>query len=449
MVQPLSPAKPADRPESCTRRAADRWLPQLLLGLVCILALCSCGARQDAEGIVFAVGGAPDELQVWEEIARRFSRDTGVSVRILRQPTDTAQRRQGLLIALGSAQRDPDVFLMDIAWLGLFAASGWLAPLEGVDLDPFFPEVVRQTDFFDDQLIALPVTVDAGVLYYRVDLLEGRPPQTWSELAARAQYVQQHMRPQQSGFFGFVWQGAQYEGLVVNFLDFAGSRGGFVIDGDRIVVQSPQNTRALSTMVDFIHVSRISPPNTYTEMKEEEVRRHFQSGGALFERNWPYAFALHQAEGSPVKGRTGVSLLPAPDDGDSAATLGGWHVGVSAFSDNLEDARRFSLYLTSAAVQKKLVLDLGLPPGRRDLYADADVLARYPHFQTIAAALRTARPRPIVPHYTLISEIMQRRISGALARDYSPAEALAKAQQEIDLLMARTTAGSKPDRQGP
>jgi multiple sugar transport system substrate-binding protein len=421
---------------------ALRLILVIILRLACILPIYGCNAGQDRPNLVFAVGGAPAEIQVWAEIAREFSRDTGVPVRILRQPTDTAQRRQGLLVALNSAQPDPDVFLMDIAWLGMFAASGWLAPLTGVDLNPFFPQVVRQADLFDNQLIALPISLDVGVLYYRMDLLDDPPPQTWGGLAAEAMRVQQHMRPQYPDFFGFVWQGAQYEGLVVDFLDFAGSRGGFVVDGDRILVESRHNIRALSMMVDFIHTQRISPPNTYTEMKEEEVRRHFESGRALFQRNWPYAYALHQADGSPVQGKTGVSPLPAPDYGDSTATLGGWHVGVSAFSNNLENARRFALFLTSEAVQKKLALELGLPPGRRDLYADADVLAKFPHYELLASVLRTARPRPIVPNYTLISEILQRRLSGALARDYSPAEALSKAQQEIDRLMVRSTEGA-------
>jgi multiple sugar transport system substrate-binding protein len=424
-------------------RGLARPMALILLVTASILPLWGCGAGPEDRGLVFAVGGAPDELRVWEQIAGGFSRETGVAVRILRQPTDTAQRRQGLLVALGSEQRDPDVFLMDIAWLGLFAASGWLAPLEGVELAPFFPQVVRQADFYDGRLIALPVSVDVGVLYYRTDLLEGRPPRTWGELAALARYARERKDPREAGFYGFVWQGAQYEGLVVNFLDFAGRRGGFGVEGDRIRVESPQNIRALAMMVDFIHGEGISPPNTYTEMKEEEVRRHFQSGAALFERNWPYAFALHQSEGSPVRGKTGVSPIPAPEGDESAPTLGGWHVGVSAFSDNIENARRFARYLTSAAVQKQLVLALGLPPGRRDLYADADVLAAYPHFEILAAALETARPRPIVPHYTLVSEIMQRRISGALARNYTPAEALAMAQREIDLMTARTAGGEK------
>ncbi|KJS28920.1 MAG: hypothetical protein VR64_22580 [Desulfatitalea sp. BRH_c12] len=415
--------------------------------MLCLLMVYGCNAGQEKKAVVFAVGGAPGEVMVWEEVARAFTDESGIPMRILRQPTDTAQRRQGLLVALGSAQRDPDVFLMDIAWLGLFAAGGWLAPLGDVALEPFFIETVRQADIVDGQLIALPFSLDVGIVYYRTDLLTEPVPRTWQALAAAAARAQTRIQPHTPGFYGFVWQGAQYEGLVVNFLDFAGSQGGFLVAGDRILVDSPHNVAALAMMVDFIHTQAISPPNTYTEMKEEEVRRHYQGGDALFARNWPYAYPLHAAEGSPVRGKTGVMPLPAPENGSPAATLGGWHVGVSAFSDARAEAIQFALYLTSRPVQKLLALKLGLPPGRRELYTDEDILEKYPHYELLAEILRSARSRPILPNYTLISEIMQRRLSGALARDYSPAQALAMAQQEIDRMMARTRRdppGSRP-----
>jgi multiple sugar transport system substrate-binding protein len=441
-------ARTASEPERAHR--TGRVICLVLAVWLCLLPLTGCkGSPEQRKAVVFAVGGAPAEVRVWEEIARQFSREQGVAVRILRQPTDTAQRRQELLVALGSQQRDPDVFLMDIAWLGLFAHAGWLAPLGNVDLGPFYARIVQQADRFAGKLVALPVSLDVGVLYYRKDLLHEAPPRSWQALAAAALRIQRRMRPSHPGFFGFVWQGAQYEGLVVNFLDFAGSRGGFVFKGNRVRVDSPQNVAALARMADFIHGVGISPPNTYTEMKEEDVRRFFQSGDALFERNWPYAYALHQARGSPVRGKTGVSRLPGPVHGRSAATLGGWHVGVSAFSDVPVAARRFALYLTSREVQRKLVMQLGLPPGRRDLYTDPQVLAVYPHYRILAEVLRTARPRPMLPNYTLISAILQRRLSGALAGDYPPARALALAQREIDALMARTAASHPPEETSP
>jgi len=43
-------------------------------------------------------------------------------------------------------------------------------------------------------------------------------------------------------------------------------------------------------MSDLINKHKISPPSTYTEMDEEGARLTFQSGNAMFERNWPYAW---------------------------------------------------------------------------------------------------------------------------------------------------------------
>jgi multiple sugar transport system substrate-binding protein len=425
-----------------------RFLNTIISAITLVPLLCGCPNGPDRDrAVVFAVGGAPSEVRVWEQVAADFTGETGIAVRILRQPTDTSQRRQGLLVALNSRQSDPDVFLMDIAWLGLFARSGWLWPLSPVDPAPFFPQILQQADMFNDELVALPIFLDVGVLYYRTDLLQQDPPRTWSQLAAAAGRIQERARRHNPDFYGFVWPGAQYEGLVVAFLDFAGSNGGFIVDNGRVIVDTPVNIKALSMMVDFIHTLHISPPNTFTEMQEEEVRLYFQTGNALFERNWPYAYALHQSQGSPVQGKTAVAALPAPEGGQSAPTLGGWHVGVSAYSDVKQRARQFALYLTSRAVLKKLVLALGIPPGRPDLYADAQVLEKYPHYAKLASIVKTARPRPIIPDYTLVSAIMQRRLSGALARNYKAAKALALAQEEIDALMART--GGRKERRAP
>lgn len=221
------------------------------------LALAGCG-RQSAPKIVFAVGGAPTEITFWEEVVRDFTRDTGVQVELLRRPADTEQQRQGLIIALKAEMTDPDVFLMDVAWLGLFAASNWLTPLASIDRSDFFAQIIDLVDMHDGQLLALPVYLDAGLLYYRRDLFErfhiAKPPETWEDLRQQAATVQTEMRQRDPDFYGFVWQGRQYEGLMTNFQEFAGAEGGFVDDtaGTRVVLDRPQNLRALRFMHDLI-----------------------------------------------------------------------------------------------------------------------------------------------------------------------------------------------------
>jgi len=399
-----------------------------------------CGPEKNA--VVFAVGGAPAELAFWEKLIGDFERQSGIRIEMLRQPTDTAQRRQGLVIALDSRQANPDVFLMDIAWLGLFIASDWLEPLGNeIDTDPFFSRVLHLADIQQGRLFALPVIVDEGILYYRRDLLQRfgltGPPATWRELLSMARKVQRALRATDPRFYGFVWQGAQYEGLICNFMEFSGSDGGFINHDGRISIDQPENRVALQFMHDLIWKQKISPPNTYTEMKEEEVRTYFQAGNALFERNWPYAWSLHQRPDSPVRGKIGVAPLPAPDSGESVSTLGGWHIGLSRFSDRKLQGIKFIQFVTAYETQKRLALGLGWTPGRRDLYSDPDILARQPHFAKLKTVFQKAQPRPIVPYYTQLSAIVQKQLNRVLADKDTADRALDEAQREINALLMR------------
>ncbi len=405
----------------------------------CLMAACTDPGPRP---LVFAVGGTPAELVVWDEITREFTRQRGVPVELLRQPSDTDQRRQSLVVALAARQASPDVFLMDVAWIGLFAASGWLASIGGqVDETAFFEDIVTRADIYGGRLVALPVYVDAGVLYARKDLLAAfgipRPPETWEELRAQAAFVQERMRPSQPGFFGFVWQGAQYEGLICNFLEFAGSRGGFVEAAGRVRLDTPENRAAVGFMRELIREPGVSPPSTYTEMKEEEARAFFQSGKALFERNWPYAWPLHQRADSAVRGKTLICPLPRPAGGGPVSTLGGWHIGVSRFSDKKAAALAFVRHVTSRKTQAQLALRLGWNPGRKELYEDVEITARAPHLKDLAKVFENARPRPAVPYYPQLSGVAQRAISAALAGKRDAAPALAEAQTEIDVLAER------------
>jgi len=403
--------------------------------------ICACG-NANKEPVVFAVGGAPSEVAFWEELLQDFERQAGIRVELMRQPSDTDQRRQGLVIALNAGKADPDVFLMDVGWLGLFVASDWLAPLEDdVEAAPFFQRVIKMVDRHQGQLMALPVYLDAGILYYRRDLLERfqlpGPPGTWGELLSQALTVQRAMRKTNPRFYGFVWQGAQYEGLICNFMEFSGSRGGFRQQGAGLQIDVVANQTALTFMRDLIRQYRISPPNTYTEMKEEQVRLYFQAGNALFERNWPYAWALHQRPDSKVKDQIGMAPLPAPPGGERVSTLGGWHIGLSRFSDHKRQALKFIRFVTSYDTQKKIMSRMGWNPGREDLYNDPDVLKRAPHYRELKDVFQYAQPRPLLPYYTQISAIAQRHINSVLADRKSAGQALSEAQGEIDALQRR------------
>ena len=416
-----------------------------LTGIVSILVLAalvltlSC-APQEGE-VTLMLGGAPAELDYWEELIAEFTATTGTPVELMRQPADTDQRRQGLLVPLKAGQSDPDVFLMDIIWIGQFAASDWLEPLDtfiegdGFDLTPFFGDIIDLADKYAGRTVAMPVYIDAGLLYFRSDLLTeygyDRPPDTWADLLEISLEVQAGERKRNPAFWGFLWQGAQYEGLVCTFLEFALSNGGLLVDGSGdLVLNRDENVHALRFMRDLISDHAISPPNTYTEMKEEEVRSTFQGGNALFERNWPYAWGLHQAEDSPVRGKVGIGLLPRFEGNRHAAALGGWHAGISKSSDAKNAAWELVKFIVSREAQLGFALRLGWNPARRDLYDSKEIAKLAPHLVDLKAVFENATARPNVPYYSLLSTALQQKVNAALAGSIEPRQALDEAQQE-------------------
>jgi len=417
----------------------------LLLGILLLKVSCT---DKSEEPMVFAIGGTPNEVDYWEGLAEKFAERSGIKLEIRRHPTDTDLRRQGLVISLAAGESDPDIFLMDIAWLGQFAASGWLEPLDHclehgtIKTESFFEEVVLTANRYRDTLIAFPVYIDGGLLYYRSDLLAkygyDGPPDKWAELVKYAEVVQAGERMDGKDFYGFVWQGAQYEGLICNFLEFAvANNGGISFHGDSIQINCRANIEALNFMRNLIEKYNISPPNTFIEMKEEETRLFFQRGRALFMRNWPYAWSLMQQEDSEVKDRVGIAALPFFEGGRRASTLGGWHVGISRFSDQKMEALEFLKYILSYEVQKSLAQDLGWNPGRQDIYSDKEVLEELPHFAELKEIFEGATARPTLPYYTQISEVLQRYINAVLAGEMDSEKALAEAEVEAQKIINR------------
>ena len=411
------------------------------LGLISLILLASqCGTNK--KEFTIWIGGAPQEIDFWQGLVNDYNSQTGNHAILVRQPTYTDQRRQSLIISLEAEQQNPDLFLMDVVWIDQFAKSNWLEPLnnymkhDNYSADIFFSSVINSVDKLNGNIYALPVFMDIGLMYYRKDLLEkygfNKPPETWTEFVNEAIVIQREERKYNKSFNGFVWQGAQYEGLICDFLEFLTSHGGSIMKNGKIDLNTPENLEAFTFMRDLIYKYQISPSNTFTDMKEEEVRRSFQRGNALFERNWTYAWENHQSDNSEVKGIIGIALLPHKKGFSSTSTLGGWHIGMSKYSDVKEEAWDFIKFVTSYNVQKKLLLDVGWNPGRKDVYRDSLLLKQIPRLKILYDVFKLSVMRPVIPYYTQVSEVMQRYVNNCLAGKISPKNSLEEMQKEID-----------------
>ncbi len=393
--------------------------------------------RASGTTIVFKHGKIAGDPKPFRDLLDRFEREhPGMKVKDETLPSSTDEQHQFYAINLDSRSVDFDVLSLDVIWVPEFARAGWLRDLTDVlpggERNAFFPGPIEAVTY-RGRMFAGPWYIDAGLLYYRKDLLKEykrHVPKTWQELVDTAKYITQR----EKGLYGFIWQGKQYEGLVCNALEFIWSNGGEVLKQGRPVLDSPQNAEALQFMRDLIAKNEITPPLVTTAI-EEPTRHLFGTGKVLFMRNWPYAWNIFDKEGSSVRGKVGVTALPSFPGHERASTLGGWQLGVNRYSRDPEAAEKLVRFLASPAVQKDLALSVGYKPTRKALYRDADLLREQPFVAQLYRIFMKARPRPVTPYYPMITQVLQPEFSAVLAGIKAPGKALASAQKQVVHIM--------------
>jgi ABC-type glycerol-3-phosphate transport system substrate-binding protein len=230
-----------------------------------------------------------------------------------------------------------------------------------------------------------------------------------------------------------VWQGARYEGLVTVFVEYLGGFGGTILDPDgRVVVDSAMAVRALTLMRDQLHRDGLVPAAALT-WQEEQTRFAFQNGSAAAMRNWPYAFALLQGADSKVAGHVAVAPMPAqPGEGRPTAALGGAQLAINRRSATVDAAWALIDYLTAPAQMLERARVVGQFPSRPALYdAGSGLDGLGIPADTARAVIAAARPRPVTPVYTQLSEILQVQLHRALTRQVEPRPALEAAARDM------------------
>jgi len=420
-----------------TRRPTVR--ARAVLPAVLLLACGGEEARdagvQGAGTVVFKHFKVPGGGEPLERLLRRFEAENpGVRVVNETLPASSDRQHQFYVTNLEAGSSDFDVFALDVIWVPEFRRAGWLAEvgdlLSEADWDDVLPGP-RAAVTWQARRYAIPWYVDGGVLYWREDLLRKHglaPPRTLEELARTTRTVLD--REGDPGLAGFVWQGRQYEGLVCVALEFITARGGAILEGNRAALARPEAVAALAFLRRLVDEG-LSPPMV-TSADEEATRNLFAAGRAVFLRNWPYAWNTFQREGSPVRGKVGVSAIPPFAGGRSASTLGGWQIGVNRASRRLEPARRLARFFGRPDVQKTLALEAGFKPARRSVYRDPELAREQPFVVRLEALLEGAVPRPVTPFYPMISQTLQAAFSAIVAGLQEPEAALRSAAIQID-----------------
>jgi multiple sugar transport system substrate-binding protein len=328
-----------------------------------------------------------------------------------------------------------DIMSVDIVYPAQFAASQWTVPItetqwSSVERANYLPGPIQGCTY-QGKLWAAPLRTDLGLLYYRKDLVPTLPT-TWDSLVSIAKSVSP-----KSVKYGYVWQGAQYEGLVCDFVEVLYGYNGSILDSNdptKVTVNSPEANQALSQMVSW--VGTISPP-AVTTYQEEPSRIVWQDGNSAFMRNWLYAYALgNDASQSKVANKFDITSIPYGGSGTVGhSAIGGWNLAINAFSKNTDASWEFIKFMLQPEAQKKLAINASLTGTLQSIYTDSDVLAKQPFFKKLGPILKNALPRPVSPKYSDVSNVIQLHIYQALKKQVSPSNALSQLEKDLQKIV--------------
>ncbi|MFD2615756.1 ABC transporter substrate-binding protein [Terrilactibacillus laevilacticus] len=421
-------------------RRKKRSLLVLLLTFVLILTGCGAGGQDSDQKssdkkvkIVFSQGKnnskyVPDLIRAFEKKHPNID----VEFRVL--PSSSTSQHDAYVTALNAKSSEYDVISMDVVWPAEFAQAGYVLPLDRfiqkdrIDMGDYNKGAVLASNFNGKQW-AMPRFGDAGVLFYRKDIIpQSEVPKTWDQL----QKVAEKYKNKNGLQYGYLMQAKQYEGLVCNAVEFIASYGGeFINRKGEVVINSPEAIKGLQKMVDIAH-SNIVPGNVNT-FTEVESHTAFVENESPFIRDWAYLYALsNDKTQSKIVGKVGVAPLPAGDKG-SVSALGGWQLGISKFSKHPKEAWEFVKFMTGKEGQKMTAIKMGNVPTLTSLFQDKEVLKANPFFadKGFQAGYAAAVPRPVAPNYQEISDIIQIEISKAISKERTPKQAVEEMEKQI------------------
>ncbi|MBU2713103.1 ABC transporter substrate-binding protein [Zooshikella harenae] len=364
---------------------------------ICLIVLCCWISISHAVTVAISCGAVGRQVELCREGVAIWEKRSGHKASVVSTPASSSERLALYQQLLAAKTADIDVFQIDVVWPGILATHfvDLAKPLTS-QIKQHFPAIIANNTV-NGRLIAMPWYTDAGVMYYRKDLLEKyqQPvPGSWTEMTRIAKHIMTEERKAGNDkMWGFTWQGRAYEGLTCNALEWVNSYGGGqIVESDgKISINNKQAVHAIAMAAKW--VGDISPPGVLN-YAEEDARGVFQSGYAVFMRNWPYVWALTQHEESPIRGKVGVSPVPKSEDGQHAATLGGWQLAVSKYSKHTDIAIDLVRYLTSEEEQKRRALAGSYNPTIPSLYQDKQVLTANPFFGKLVKTLNVAIARP-------------------------------------------------------
>lgn len=345
-----------------------------------------------------------------------------------------------------------DVLMMDVCWIGEYAAKRVVDPLDSYLADP-----VATPDWFDyedivsayrnglgvykDEVYGIPSAGESAFIAYRKDLFEkyGYDPaqiKTYDDLLTAAQFF----NGKESDLFGISMRGRRGHHIDYAWFQFLYPFGGYVFEPETYepAINSPESVKSLEYYCELMKYA----PKGIENFSHEEATTSFMQGKAAM---WYDATALapwiENPEKSAVAGRVGY-MPPLEGPKGAYAAVAGWNLALSSKSNDKDAAWAFIMFMTSRAKSVEYVQKGGVVT-RTSVLTAPEFIEEYPYYPEILKSLDLADRlverdidwRPRIPEWPKIGEIIGLQGSLALTGQATPQAACDQAAKEIRELM--------------
>jgi multiple sugar transport system substrate-binding protein len=342
-----------------------------------------------------------------QEIAKRCTDESNgrykVDVNLL--PSVASDQREQLVRRLAAKDSTVDIIGMDVIWTAEFANAGWIeewpSQLQRQVTKSVFPSVVK-TASFDGKLYGAPFNSNTQLLWFRKDLVS-KPPETWGQMIDVAEKLASEGQPATIQV-----QASKYEGFTVWFNALIESAGGQILSGPETVDLPEKQTDEALEVMGRLAASPVAATDISTST-EDTARLGFESGDSAFMVNYTFAYGSALANAPDVAKNMGFAKFPKVDPNlPSKPPLGGFNLGVGAYSDNPDLAFEAAACLSNPKSELTATELDGLPPSRSNLYTNKVVKKAYPGFAPLVkSSIESAGPRPLTPAYQDVSLAIQ------------------------------------------
>lgn len=393
-----------------------------------------------------------------EALIPQFVEETGIEVTFEITPYENSHEKQVLDWTGMTGQFD--VSLVDVVWIGEFAAAGWIAPMQqffddpaladpNLNLEGFFPILLESFGTWDEQVYGLPFDNYSGLLYYNEAMLTEAgfdgPPESWQQL-----FDEYGPALTQGDQYAFALQSRRGETQSADsFMRMVWAFGGSLLDDNfEPNLSSEESLAGLQFRQDLMQYM----PTDITEWDHDEAVQGLAQGRVAMITEWSSFYpTLSDPATSTITEELRVALEPAGADGDPHPALGGFSLAVNAQSapEKQAAAYLFIQWITSEELAIPYIENGGVS-GRMSAYEDPAIQETYAYVEPLVQSWQEfGNPvfRPRFPEWPQISEIIAQVGSEMMLGQVEVEEGAASIDEQMRSILQPYYDGDKPKLQ--